>query len=157
MKVKLIKNRLSYILGLLLLVAVTLCTLGCGKKTAIDSREKGIETESLQKEVEEEGPVTLGEGEKIFYFSYVDPEGNQGDYIIYTDQQFVGKALQEVGLIEGEEGPYGLYVKTVNGITVDYDTSGMYWAFYEGEEYGMTGVDVTEITVEASYSFKAEK
>ena len=59
-------------------------------------------------------------------------------------------------MIAGEDGDYGLYVKTVNGETVDYDKDGKYWAFYINGEYGMTGVDATDIVEGDSYAFKAE-
>ena len=65
--------------------------------------------------------------------------------------------MQELELITGEQGEYGLYVKTVNGVTADYDKDGTYWAFYINGEYGMTGVDVTTITEGESYSLKVEK
>ena len=59
-------------------------------------------------------------------------------------------------MLSGDEGPYGLYVKTVNGITVDYDKDGKYWAFYVNGEYATSGVDTTEIADGVSYGFKAE-
>ena len=68
----------------------------------------------------------------------------------------VGAALLSLGLIAGEDSDYGLYVKTVNGVTVDYDTDGKYWAFYVDGEYAATGVDSTDITAGATYTFKAE-
>ncbi len=49
------------------------------------------------------------------------------------------------------------YVKTVNGITADYDTDGTYWAFYVNGEYAMTGVDSTPVEDGAVYAFKVEK
>ena len=61
-----------------------------------------------------------------------------------------------LGLIAGEDSEYGLYVKTVNGVTVDYDQDGKYWAFYVDGEYAATGVDSTDITTGATYTFKAE-
>ena len=69
----------------------------------------------------------------------------------------MGDALTELGLIAGEESDYGLYVKTVNGVTLDYDADGAYWAFYVNGEYAQTGVDATTITEGDAYSFKAEK
>ena len=69
----------------------------------------------------------------------------------------MGEALQELELIDGEEGPYGLYVKTVNGITADFDKYKEYWAFYIDGEYAMSGVDKTEIEAGSTYSFKVEK
>ena len=61
-----------------------------------------------------------------------------------------------MGIIEGEQGPYGLYVKAVNGVYADYDTDGAYWAFYINGEYAETGVDMTEIDETAVYSFRYE-
>lgn len=98
-----------------------------------------------------------GEGATVFTFSVVDDEGKATAYEIHTDKTLVGEALQELGLIEGEVGAYGLYVKTVDGITVDYDTDGKYWAFYVDGEYAMSGVDTTEIEVGKTYTFKVEK
>lgn len=65
-------------------------------------------------------------------------------------------ALVGVGLIEGGDGPYGLYIKTVNGITVDYDKNGKYWAFYVNDEYANASVDLTDIQEGDSYALKAE-
>ena len=39
----------------------------------------------------------------------------------------------------------------------DYDVDGTYWAFYVGEEYGMTGVDMTDIEPGATYAFKVSR
>ena len=57
----------------------------------------------------------------------------------------------------GDEGEYGLYVKTVNGITADYDKDGAYWAFYVNGEYASSGVDSTPIAEGESYCFRVEK
>ena len=104
-------------------------------------------------------PVThqKGEGATEFTFEVTDANGNFTQFQIHTDKTTVGEALQEVGLIAGEEGPYGLYVKTVNGITLDYDKDGLYWAFYVNGEYATAGVDKTEIDTGAVYMFKAVK
>ena len=87
----------------------------------------------------------------------VDGEGNETVFEIHTDKETVGEVLLDLGLIEGEEGAYGLYVKTVNGITVDYDKDKAYWAFYVNGEYAVSGVDTTAITEGDTYSFKVEK
>ena len=72
-------------------------------------------------------------------------------FTIKTDKDTVGEALFEHKLIDGEEGQYGLYVKTVNGITADYDTDKSYWAFYIDGEYAISGVDSTKITEGVTY------
>ena len=66
-------------------------------------------------------------------------------------------SVEKLGLIEGEDGPYGLYVMKVNGIAAIYEEDGSYWAFYENGEYGMTGIDLTEIAPDVAYSFVQTK
>ena len=85
-----------------------------------------------------------------------DKDGKETQFEIHTDKESVGEALQELGLIDGEEGEYGLFVKTVNGITADYDADGVYWAFYINGEYANSGIDVTKITEGDSYALKVE-
>ena len=91
-----------------------------------------------------------------FTFVAVDLEGKETTFQVSTDKKTVGEALIDEGLIAGEPGPYGLYVKTVNGITLDYDKDGKYWAFYVNGEYGITGVDETDIAPGSTYMFKPE-
>ena len=142
---------LSFILCLALIAAIALTAMGC-------DQAKTPETPETTVAGEETAPRTVkGEGATLFYFNVVDKDGNETKFEIHTDKTIVGDALLELGLIAGEEGPYGLYVKTVNGITADYETDGTYWAFYEGDDYGMTGVDLTEIKAGATYAFKVSK
>ena len=114
--------------------------------------ESDAQTDS---QTENEGSV-LGEGDTKFDFTVVDQDGEETLFEIHTDKETVGEALQDVGLIEGEEGEYGLFVKTVNGITADYDKDGVYWAFYVNDEYAAEGVDSTKITEGDTYAFKVE-
>ena len=177
MKMKRSKKTLSFILCMVLLVAMAQFTTGCNDKTnkenpvSVESDMQEMETEqggetqqteetqdaeaSQQETVSSEVQV-VGEGSTVFPFSVVDKDGNVTNFEIHTDKTMVGEALVDLGLIEGENGDYGLYVKKVNGITADYDTDGVYWAFYINGEYAQTGVDVTEIKEGDSYTFKVE-
>ena len=102
-------------------------------------------------------PVTvLGEGSKAFDLSIVDKEGVTHLYRVHTNVGMVGEALIEVDLIDGEQGPYGMYIKSVLGQTLDYETDGMYWAFYVNGEYALTGVDQTPVQADTGYMLKAE-
>ncbi len=92
-----------------------------------------------------------------FTLVVVDGDGNETAVTVTTDKKTVGDALLEQGIIENNSGPYGTYVKKVNGILADYDVTGTYWAFYINGEYAMTGVDSTNITDGATYSLKVEK
>ncbi len=97
------------------------------------------------------------ENGNTFTFEVVDANGNKTQLPIMTDAKILGDALQKLGYIKGEQGPYGLYIKEVNGITADYDTDGTYWAFYINGEMSMKGVDQTEIVDGDVYSFRVEK
>lgn len=141
----------SYILCIVLIVAMALFTTGCNGKTGNETPS----TAETQESVSLESGV-LGEGSTQFAFTVVNQDGNETQFEIHTDQETVGDALLELGLIAGEDSEYGLYVKTVNGITADYDNDGVYWAFYVNDEYATSGVDSTPITEGESYSFKVE-
>lgn len=100
--------------------------------------------------------IEVGEGQISFEFTVVDADGSSEIYKVSTDKKTVGEALLDAKLIEGENGAYGLYVKTVAGKTYDYDKDGKYWAFYVNGEMSPTGVDMTDVTDGATYAFKAE-
>ncbi len=157
----------SMLLCMMLTMAMAITAVGCGSKTegtadaqkntetAIVNTETTVETESV--ETAEAQEIVLGDGSVKFTFIVVDADGNETDFVINTDKETVGDALLEQNLIEGEEGDYGLYVKTVNGITADYDTDHTYWAFYVNGEYSNTGVDSTPVNEGDTYEFKVEK
>ena len=156
------KHLLSLVLCLALIAAIALTAFGCtdtGPEVPETSGDAAATTaESTGAEVPDpNAPTVKGEGATVFYFNVVDKDGKETKFEIHTDKTIVGEALLELGLIEGEEGAYGLYVKKVNGITADYEVDGTYWAFYVGDDYGMTGVDLTEIKAGATYAFKVSK
>ena len=144
MKNNSMKKLLSLVLAFVLTAALALT--GCSGKPAET-------TEAPQSG----GAVTvLGEGAKSFELTIVDKEGAEHLYLIHTDEEMVGYALIEHKLIEGEQGQYGMYIKSVLGQVLDYETDGMYWAFYVNGEYALTGVDQTPIQADTGYMLKAE-
>ena len=155
MKMKRMKKALSCILCMVLIVAMALVTTGCSGNAGNSKVTSTTETVAAS-EVQEEAAV-LGEGGKQFRFGVVDLEGKETWFEIHTDEEMVGAALLDLNLIEGEEGPYGLYVKAVNGIAADYDKDKVYWAFYVNDDYGATGVDMTKIEEGTIYSFRMAK
>ncbi len=74
-----------------------------------------------------------------------------------TDEQTLGAALLAEALVTGEEGPYGLYIKTVNGIFADYDTDGTYWALYIDGKYATSSADATPIEAGKIYRLSKDK
>lgn len=151
MKKTQIRNLLSFVLCIVLVAAIALMTSGCND----DKTPHGDSSTDVYTQTENDA-IKLGKGSNKFDFMVVDQNGKETAFEISTDKTIVGDALLDVKLIAGENSAYGLYVKTVNDITLDYDTDGKYWAFYINGEYGMTGVDTTEIVAGDIYCFKAE-
>lgn len=103
-------------------------------------------------------PEAEAEGPKVsFTLIIVDDQGNETTKTIETTRTIVGDALLDEGLIEGEEGDYGMFITKVNGIYADYNETGTYWSFYIDGEYAMTGIDQTDIVDGATYMLKVEK
>ncbi len=144
MKHNSIRKLLSVIGCIVLIAAMALSISGCGSKNTVQAPAPAEAGDT---------PVTvLGDGSMVYYFVAVDLESKQTKYEIHTDETMVGSALMEHGLIDGEVSTYGLYVKTVNGITLDYDKDGKYWSLLIDGEYAMTGVDMTEAVAGTTYT-----
>ena len=151
------RTLLSLILSTMLIVAMAFSMTACGGNNQEKPNTEGqSQVGGTEQDSQQSGNI-LGKGQTVFNFVVVDKDGNETKFEIHTDKPTVGEALLEVKLIEGEDGPYGLYVKTVNGITADYDVDQTYWAFYINGEMAMTGVDATNVEAGATYSFKVEK
>ena len=125
------KRTLTLALTLLLTLSLLSCSLFGNK----DVWEDAVYTED----------TTLGEGAKTVTVE-LEVEDHLITFTVLTDETVLGDALVSIGLISGEEGPYGLYVKVVNGMTADFDRDGHYWSLLIDGDYAMTGVDSTEIT-----------
>ncbi|MCI8441943.1 MAG: DUF4430 domain-containing protein [Provencibacterium sp.] len=82
-------------------------------------------------------------GEKTIYVQVTANE-EQEKFTLQTAEEFLGAALLENGLIEGENGPYGLFITTVNGITAD-EAQNQWWCITRGGEQLSTGADSTPI------------
>ena len=146
------------ILTILLSAAVAVSFASCSSSGNTSSAASTAESSALseQSSADSSAPVEIGEGETAFAFEVVLDDGTTTYYNVHTDETTVGAALLGVSLIEGEDSEYGLYVKTVDGITKDYDKDGQYWAFYIDGEYASTGVDSTDIVPGSTYTFKVE-
>ena len=76
----------------------------------------------------------------------VTADGKTIVFNIYSDAETVGEALIENGLVEGDDGQFGLYIKYVNGIKAVYEEDGAYWGFLDRDgNFMSTGVDMTEL------------
>lgn len=134
MNKKTMNKMMRLILCTVLIAVMALMAAGCGSKSA-EATAPGVS----------------------FTFVVTDLEGNESTFDITTSKATVGEALLDEGLIVGEDSEFGLYVTSVNGMTADWDNDQTYWAFYIDGEYAMTGVDATEVTEGATYSFVLTK
>ena len=138
-------KKITALLLALMLSFTLLFIVSCGE----------VPAESLWEEATYRDDTELGEGNTDFTLTVKAGEESI-NFSISTDKKTVGEALIELGLVEGEEGTYGLYILKVNGILADYNVDQTYWAFYINGEYAMTGVDSTDIVNGAAYTLSRE-
>ncbi len=91
-------------------------------------------------------------GDKHITVTVVHKDGTEKVFEYDTDEEYLGTVVTGAGLVQGDEGPYGLMIHTVDGEKADWNTDQSYWALYVGEEYGTTGIDQTPIYDGSSYS-----
>lgn len=120
---------------IILLIMAVLCLPGC-KKTEAPS------TDTLWESATYKEDTSFGDGAKTLTVEVKAGE-KAVTFTIRSDSETVGEALLAHGLIAGEEGQYGLYVKVVNGITADFDKDKSYWSFQKDGAMLQTGVDGT--------------
>ncbi len=90
------------------------------------------------------------EGAKTIAVQVIHKDESKREFSISTDEEYLRGALEQQDLIEGEESDYGLFVKTVDGESVD-DANQEWWRFTKGGEMLNTGVDSTPIADGESY------
>ena len=91
-------------------------------------------------------------GEKQFTVTVVHADGTEKKFTYDTDEEYLGAVLQADGLIEGEQGPYGMMINAVDGEAANWDLNQSYWALYIGQDYATTGIDTTPVQDGAEYS-----
>ena len=84
-------------------------------------------------------------GAKEITVEVVHGDGSEKEFVYNTDYEYLGEVILEEGLVEGEDGDYGLYIKVVDGEQADYTVDGAYWALYQNGEMAMQGADQTPI------------
>lgn len=132
-------------ISLLLCIVLVFSFAGCGAEPL------------LMTDKNDKQGSAVDSSETTFTLVVEDLDGNRTEKEITTDKKTVGEALLSQNLIEGEKGDYGLYVTSVNGVSLDYKKDGAYWSFYVGENYASKGVDRTDIVSGETYMLKAEK
>ena len=101
------------------------------------------------------------QGSKSCTLEVVDDNGDTTTYELSTDVEYLRELMDEAAenedfSYEGEDGDYGLYIETVNGLTADYDTDGAYWAIYVNGEYGQNSADLQPVADGDTYRLSYE-
>ena len=84
-------------------------------------------------------------GDKTIEIQVVVSEEDVREFTVKTDEAYLGAALENEGLIEGEEGQYGLFITAVDGVKAD-NSKNQWWCITKNGEQVNTGVDTTPIT-----------
>lgn len=83
-------------------------------------------------------------GDKHVEIAVIHADGSSKDFSLDTDAETLRAALDELGIVEGDESEYGLYVTAVDGESADAAAQ-EWWCFTKGGEMLTTGVDSTMI------------
>ena len=150
MKSFLNRRLLAMVVATVLLAAMVWGATSCGKTEPSGEGSATVTAVILP------AGSTIGEGETAFTLEITHLDGTTKSFTVKTDAKTVGDALLANGLIAGEDSAYGLYIKMVDGETLDYDTHKKYWAFYIDGQLAMSGADRTDITAGTVYAFRAE-
>lgn len=71
-------------------------------------------------------------------------DDSEKKFPLSTDEEFLGRALVEGGVVEDNQGAYGLYILTADGETAD-EGNQEWWQITRNGEYLNTGADETPI------------
>lgn len=82
-----------------------------------------------------------GDGRSVTV-TVVHGDKSSKDFTYTSQAESLGEVLLEEGLVSGEDGPYGLFIQTVDGETAD-EAKEQWWCLTKGGEGVNTGVDTT--------------
>ena len=81
-------------------------------------------------------------GDKTITVEVVHADESSREFTYQTSEEFLGPVLIEEGLVQGEEGTYGLFITTVDGETAG---GNQWWCITQDGQMVETGADTTPI------------
>lgn len=150
---------LSLLLGLLLVLGLFSGCAGAEGSSASSGAASGSAVSSAASPAAD-SPSSVADGSssevsastKTIALQVVHKDGSKKDFTITTEAENLRAALEQEKLVEGEESEFGLFVKTVDGETVN-DADQEWWCLTKGGEMWNNGVDTTEISDGDAYEF----
>ena len=91
-------------------------------------------------------------GEKTVTVDVTHKDGQTNTFVLQTDAEYLGAAMQAEGLLFGNDSPYGIYILTIDGETVNEDNQ-EWWGYTKSGEYVEYGVDSCVIADGDHYEF----
>lgn len=84
------------------------------------------------------------QGEKEITILVIHGDQTEKEFQYRTDAEYLVEVLKENELVDGEEGEYGLFIKTVDGETAD-EGKQQWWCITKGGEQVNTSADQTPV------------
>ncbi|MBR5508164.1 MAG: DUF4430 domain-containing protein [Clostridia bacterium] len=94
----------------------------------------------------------FGDGSKTIILE-VKAEEKSVEFTFRTEAEILADVLTEHNIISGEEGPYGIYVTSVNGIEAIYEENQSFWSLERNGLQLTTGVSETGIKDGDKFTF----
>ena len=141
------KKNKGVILALVALIAVAATFLGIYSASRNAAEEKARKANEEKGKANEEKAQNAENGEEGFVgktltIQIIHGNGETKEFTIQTDAEYLGDALlehAELGVF-GENGPYGLYIKEVDGEEAS-DANHTYWCVKQNGVDLMVGAD----------------
>lgn len=84
------------------------------------------------------------QGDKEITILVIHGDQTEKEFQYRTDAEYLVEVLKENELVDGEEGEYGLFIKTVDGETAD-EGKQQWWCITKGGEQVNTSADQTPV------------
>ena len=83
-------------------------------------------------------------GEKNVSVTVIHGDKTEKTFTYHTDAEYLGTVLKENGLVQGEEGDYGLFITEADGESADTSLQ-QWWCITKGGETVNTSADQTPV------------
>ncbi|MDE6951336.1 MAG: DUF4430 domain-containing protein [Lachnospiraceae bacterium] len=93
---------------------------------------------------------TVSEGGKQITVEVIHGDGSQNSFTYDTECEYLGEVLTDEKLVDGDDGPYGMFITTVDGETAD-DSNQEWWCITKDGSQLNTSADQTPIADKDHY------
>lgn len=89
---------------------------------------------------------------KTITVEVVHKDNSTKTFTYTTQEEYLAGVLVGEGLVEDNQGSFGLYILVVDGERADYEQDGAYWALLKDGEATTTGASETPVNDGDSFS-----